>query len=221
MCDYNRDGDSHRSPWSNKYSPEMDEDAFFPSARVREIEIEANELFDTYRMLYYEGGVSSVYLWDIEGGFAGCFLIKKNVSGDRYVNKGSWDSINVVEVNEESTSKANYKLTSTVILHMEVDKEVVGKSILAGSLTRQTELNSVVDADKTHLANIGRMIEDQESEMRNNLNELYIQKTREIVNSVRNAHAAPHQTNIFTQSLNAAVLQHGMGRKVGDGGQDA
>ena len=49
----------------------MDEDAFFPSARVREIEIEANELFDTYRMLYYEGGVSSVYLWDIEGGFAG------------------------------------------------------------------------------------------------------------------------------------------------------
>ena len=104
---------------------------------------------------------------------------------------------------------------------MEVDKEVVGKSTLAGSLTRQTELNSVVDADKTHLANIGRMIEDQESEMRSNLNELYIQKTREIVNSVRNAHAAPHQTNIFTQSLNAAVLQHGMGRKVGDGGQDA
>ena len=201
---------------SNKYTPEID-DAFLPSARIREIEVDANDLFDTYRQLYYEGGVSSVYLWDIDGGFAGCFLIKKNVSGDRYVNKGSWDSINVVEVTEEGTSKANYKLTSTVILHMEVDKEVVGKTSLAGSLTRQTELNSVVDADKTHLANIGRMIEDQESEMRNNLNELYIQKTREIVNSVRNPYSPPHQTNVFTQSLNAAVLQHGKGRKVGDG----
>ena len=168
-------------------------------------------------MLYYEGGVSSVYLWDIEGGFAGCFLIKKNVAGDRYVNKGSWDSINVVEVAEETPSKANYKLTTTVMVHMEVDKEVVGKTTLSGSLTRQSELSSEVNADKTHLANIGRMIEDQESDMRNNLNELYIQKTREVVNSVRNPYSPPHQTNIFTQSLNAAVLEHGRNRKVGDG----
>ena len=42
---------------------------------------------------------------------------------------------------EESASKATYKLTTTVILHMEVDKEEVGKTSLAGSLTRQTELN--------------------------------------------------------------------------------
>merc|ERR1712196_350322 len=159
LCDYNRDGDSHRSPWSNKYYPEI-EDGFLPSARVRQIEVEANELFDSYRELYYEGGASSVYLWDIDGGFAGCFLIKKKVSGGRYVNKGSWDSINVVEVHEESSTKATYKLTSTVILHMEVDKEEVGKTSLAGSLTRQTELSSAVNEVKTHMANIGRMIED-------------------------------------------------------------
>jgi len=53
------------------------EDGFFPSEKLRSIEIEANELFDAYRELYYEGGTSSVYLWDLEGGFAGCFLIKK------------------------------------------------------------------------------------------------------------------------------------------------
>jgi capping protein beta len=39
--------------------------------------VEANELFDAYRELYFEGGLSSVYLWDLDGGFAGCFLIKK------------------------------------------------------------------------------------------------------------------------------------------------
>ena len=42
------------------------------------MEIEANELFDAYRELYFEGGTSSVYLWDLDRGFAGCFLIKKS-----------------------------------------------------------------------------------------------------------------------------------------------
>lgn len=42
------------------------------------MEVEFNELFDAYRELYFEGGVASVYLWDLEQGFAGCFLIKKS-----------------------------------------------------------------------------------------------------------------------------------------------
>jgi len=67
------------------------------------------------------------------------------------------------------------------------------------------------------MANIGRMIEDQENDMRSNLNELYIAKTREVVDNLRNASGGPKQSNVFTQSLNAAVLSHGQSRKVGDG----
>ena len=74
--------------------------------------MEANTLYDSYREQYYEGGVSSVYLWDTEDsdavdggsggglgatGFAGCFLIKKAVAGHKYVDQGSWDSIHVVD----------------------------------------------------------------------------------------------------------------------------
>lgn len=77
-CDYNRDGDSYRSPWSNEYDPKiMEEDGYLPSDTLRQLEMTANELFDHYRQMYYTGGVSSVYLWDLEPGFAGCFLIKK------------------------------------------------------------------------------------------------------------------------------------------------
>lgn len=68
---------AHRSPWSNKYDPPI-EDGFQPSERLRAMEIEFNELFDAYRELYFEGGTSSVYLWDLDNGFAGCFLIKKS-----------------------------------------------------------------------------------------------------------------------------------------------
>lgn len=48
-----------------------------PGERVRKMEIKANEAFDIYRELYYEGGVSSVYLWNLDDGFAGVVLLKK------------------------------------------------------------------------------------------------------------------------------------------------
>lgn len=43
----------------------------------------------------------------------------------------------MVEVNEISSLKATYKLTTTVMLSMNVVKEEVGETLLAGSLTRQ------------------------------------------------------------------------------------
>jgi len=213
LCDYNRDGDSYRSPWSNKYDPPID-DGFLPSEKLRSMEIEANELFDAYRELYFEGGTSSVYLWDLDRGFAGCFLVKKKVEDNAFVKDGYWNSIHVVEVQEESSSKASYKLTTTVMLHMGVQKQDVGNTNLSGSLTRQSETTSVVNETKTHIANIGGMIEHMENDMRSNLNELYILKTREIVNSLRGSGDGPSMSAQHVQNLNSAVLTHGVGRKV-------
>ena len=50
-----------------------------PSEKVRKMEIRANEAFDVYRELYYEGGVSSVYFWNLDDGFAGVVLLKKGM----------------------------------------------------------------------------------------------------------------------------------------------
>jgi hypothetical protein len=62
------------------------------------------------------------------------------------------------------------------------------------------------------------MIEDMESDMRSNLNQLYILKTREVVNSLRNnAHqegAAAMQAASHVSMLNAAVM--GRGRKTSE-----
>lgn len=66
-----------------------------------------------------------------------CFIIT-DVEGDRYVKSGSWDSIHVVEAVETSNkSSATYKLTTTIMLSMGVEKGDVGETLLAGSLTRQ------------------------------------------------------------------------------------
>jgi capping protein (actin filament) muscle Z-line, beta len=51
-CDYNRDGDSWRSPWSNEFEPSLEDgEGVVPSERVRRMEIRANEGFDVYREL--------------------------------------------------------------------------------------------------------------------------------------------------------------------------
>lgn len=191
LCDYNRDGDSYRSPWTNMYDPPL-EDGVVPSDHLRKLEIEVNAVFEAYRDMYFEGGVSSVYFWDIDNGFAGVVLLKKETDGTSPGNqevKGCWDSIHVLEVNEKTlkTSKhAKYKLTSTVMLWLQTQNPATtGTMNLGGSLTRQTEQDCVVNDQNPHLANIGKMIEDQENKMRATLNEVYFGKARQIVGDLR------------------------------------
>ncbi|RMB91778.1 hypothetical protein DUI87_32008 [Hirundo rustica rustica] len=190
LCDYNRDGDSYRSPWSNKYDPPL-EDGAMPSARLRKLEVEANNAFDQYRDLYFEGGVSSVYLWDLDHGFAGVILIKKAGDGSKKI-KGCWDSIHVVEVQEKSSGRtAHYKLTSTVMLWLQTNKTGSGTMNLGGSLTRQMEKDETVSDSSPHIANIGRLVEDMENKIRSTLNEIYFGKTKDIVNGLRSIDAIP------------------------------
>lgn len=188
-CDYNRDLDSYRSPWSNKYYPKLDDEdeSPFPSDKLRQLEIYANDSFDVYRDLYYEGGVSSVYFWDQpdedssgnDSNFAGVVLLKKNTDD----NQGMWDSIHVLEVLVGS-SKAVYKVTSTIILDLSKldQKDTVS---LSGNLIRQTEKELQITDEHSHIINIGTLIEDIESKLRNLLQEVYFGKTRDIVGDIR------------------------------------
>lgn len=184
LCDYNRDGDSSRSPWSNAYDPPFDE-GIQPSDRLRKLEVEANAAFEQYREMYFEGGVSSVYFWDNDIGFAGVILIKKAGEGNNKKIKGCWDSIHVIEVQERSTStKVHYKLTSTVMLWLQTNKADSGMMNLGGSLMRQKEQDAST-SDSTHIANIGRMVEEMENQIRQSLNTIYFDKTKSILNSLR------------------------------------
>uniref|UniRef100_A0A182J5C2 F-actin-capping protein subunit beta n=1 Tax=Anopheles atroparvus TaxID=41427 RepID=A0A182J5C2_ANOAO len=208
LCDYNRDGDSYRSPWSNTYDPPL-EDGSMPSERLRKLEVEANHAFDQYREMYYEGGVSSAYLWDLDHGFAGVILIKKAGEGTQKT-KGCWDSIHVVEVQEKSSGRtAHYKLTSTAMLWLQTNKQGSGTINLGGSLTRQIEQDAPVSESSPHIANIGRIVEDMENKIRNTLNEIYFGKTKDIVNGLRSIQslADTNQQATLKKDLAAALLR--------------
>ncbi|EIW84233.1 F-actin capping protein beta subunit [Coniophora puteana RWD-64-598 SS2] len=205
-CDYNRDGESYRSPWSNEYEPPLD-DGTTPSPKLRKLEITANEAFDTYREMYFEGGVSSVYLWDLDdGGFAGVILLKKVMNPTNNDEPaGTWDSIHVFEASERGR-QAHYKLTSTIMLQLVTRqnsdesgdgslsaqaKEKLGswkrngEVTLGGSMTRQIEQDWPLQDSSSHVSNTGRMVEDMEIKMRNLLQEVYFNKTRDIVYDLR------------------------------------
>ncbi|KAI6197280.1 F-actin-capping protein subunit beta [Aphelenchoides besseyi] len=186
-CDYNRDMDSYRSPWSNTYDPPIN-DPVFPSDTLRKLEVEANATFQAYCEMYFEGGISSVYFWELEQqNFAGVILIKKQADG--LAVKGCWDSIHVVECKNQNKS-AKYKLTSTIILWLLTDNADVGEMSVGGSLTRTLEYDYPVSEQQSHLVNIGRMVEENENKMRGFLNDVYFGKTREIVGSLRTVESA-------------------------------
>ena len=133
----------------------------------------------------------------------GVILIKKAGDGDSKKIKGCWDSIHVVEVQEKSSGRsAHYKLTSTSMLWLQTNKPKSGTMNLGGSLTRQVEQDCSVSEASPHIANIGesiiritsfrschvllgKLVEEMENKIRNNLNEIYFGKTRDIVNGLR------------------------------------
>jgi len=197
LCDYNRDGDSYRSPWTNEYDPPL-EDGVLPSTKLRTMESLANDIFDGYREMYYEGGAVSVYFWDLdEPAFAACVLFKKDVETKiKGLNAGNWDAIHVVEV-KPSGKKADYKLTSTVMLRVAVDhhvkKDHKGALYLSGSLTRQREQTMSADDPQSHVANMGRMVEEMENQMRDALQTIYFGKTKTVVNGLFKAQGAAEE----------------------------
>ncbi|GJW55797.1 probable F-actin-capping protein subunit beta [Tanacetum coccineum] len=189
LCEYNRDADSYRSPWSNKFHPHLD-DGMYPSEELRKLEVEANEVFTIYRDQYYEGGISSVYLWeeDDNEGFVACFLIKKDGSkyahGKRgYLHEGGWEAIHVIQVGPDEEGMAHYCLTSTIMLSLTTDSDTSGTFNLSGSIRRQMKAD--LSVEDGHLCNMGKMIEELEGKLRNQLDQVYFGKTKEMVCTLR------------------------------------
>jgi len=221
LCDYNRDGDSYRSPWSNSYFPEAE--GFQPTTALRKMEVEANDIFDTYRKLYFEGGVSSVYFFTTDNAekdsksFGACFLIHKDVadgtSSKKELENGVWNSIHVFDVAESKKGYFDYKLTTTVMVSMVVKNSGIGEANLSGSMTSQDARTLAVTDASPHIANLGKMLEEMELKIRNSIEGIYIQKTREVVNGMRLVGGEKNKAwDALTGSLSAAVKDHGSKR---------
>ena len=196
MCEQNRDGDSYRSPISNKYFPPAD-DAKYPSAPLRKLEELLNKMFKIYLKHYYTPTtLCSVYCWElgdnISDGYGVAVLIKNSLTHQKKINTGSWDSSNLITVtfdNEASgKKKAKYNLISSVNLVMSFDSKICGKVCLSGTIARSSHYSKVVSDytnDESHVSNIGVLVEDMENSIRNTLDTIYLMKSKQIIDTAR------------------------------------
>ncbi|CAJ1449468.1 unnamed protein product [Effrenium voratum] len=212
VSEYNCDGGSHRSPWTDRYIPappggDAEEERFFrPPERLKRLEETFNEVFEAYATSYYEGCVSSVYLWDLEEGYAGAFLIRKELSKvlggadasqlrceSRVASRFRVASRLLREVREAPNShQVDFKLSSSVLLHAQVSPKAE-QTELSAHLTRQTD--SKLDRRKksgedAHIVHIGMMIEDNENFLRHSLGCIHLAKQQTVLDSLRSVEGA-------------------------------
>jgi capping protein beta len=138
-----------------------------------------------YRKLYFEGGTSSAYFFNTDDdadseSFGACFLIHKEVAGVKGIASGWWDSIHVFAVEPSAGGSFDYSLTTTVMVSMAQKSERVDLVNLAGSLTQQQKKTAKFNKDNGHIPVLGKMLEDMELKLRNSIEGLYIQKTRQV-----------------------------------------
>eukprot|EP01065_Artemidia_motanka_P030047 TRINITY_DN36073_c0_g1_i1.p1 TRINITY_DN36073_c0_g1~~TRINITY_DN36073_c0_g1_i1.p1 ORF type:complete len:316 (+),score=63.29 TRINITY_DN36073_c0_g1_i1:52-948(+) len=186
VCDHNRDGQSFRSPWSNRYQPDHP-DGDVPSVRLRGMEEVANDTFDAYARAYYgSGALVSCYFWDIEDelGFGAAVAIRKEVR-EGHVS-GVWNSVHVfaVEEMEKALHSFTYSLSSTVSLTINT-KDRSDRSCVSGtrSLNRVETLPSTSDDD--HLGNIGDMVQAHENQLREKIDLVQVGKAADITGVLR------------------------------------
>lgn len=62
----------------------------------------------------------------------------------------------------------------------------LGDMNLSGNMTRQLEQDMrTAEGDESHIANLGRLVEDMELKMRNLLQEVYFGKAKDVVGDLR------------------------------------
>ena len=168
-----------------------------------QLEIALNEAVRTYASLYYgSDAITSVYIDSTDfscDDFSVAILIKKHAEIDDEDNNSSsraaWDSVHVFEIqkqedNDTSSAAAAafvYCHTATIMLSFDNSVETLKNIKLAGHLIRQNESTLTAHSTSNHLINIGGMLEESESRLRNDLQSVYFGRTHDIVNEVRSA----------------------------------
>ena len=160
------------------------------------MEQKANDIVQTYVQLYYDFATASVYFNDTDTqGFNACFLVQKIMDTTTEVKSGTWDAIHVVICNMKELPKVKYQVISTVMVSLEMEQpNGVGSMQIHGSSSKQA-LEYVTlpenfgasrdDPDLFHLERIGKLIESNEEILRQNVQDSYINKQRQITNTGR------------------------------------
>ena len=125
-----------------------------------------------------------------------------------------WDAIHVVKTIMEDSMKAKYRVNSTVFLTLQNKNQAQGKIDFAGSVNRMrdetVDLDPKQDINMQHITNIGRLLEANETFVRQELNSIFINKSKQIINTgrLRDDYMTINEKGEFQKELFAAVASN-------------
>ena len=188
-CDYNRDGDSYRSPYTNKYYPPLS-DGQLPPPDLRKMEELGNKGFQRYLQQYFGSGVISCYCWEIDTDVFGIgIFVKKDLDGSTHNNKslkGTISCSDVFEVSRVGGNQFQYSLVSSVILTLSIGTKFEPLTI-SGSLADQLVEKRNADGPFRHMVNAGQMVEKTASKFMSKVKQIYISKMQEIFSYMKSS----------------------------------
>jgi hypothetical protein len=97
------------------------------------------------------------------------------------IKDGNWDAIHVVNCTLDA-KKANYRVISTIMITLDTKTESLGQMTMAGSCAKTAEQSVNLPADfqqntdAFHIKVIGKMIENNETLLRNEVTDNYINR---------------------------------------------
>lgn len=157
-CEFNRDGDSYRSPFSNQYFPpseEGEEDTMKQIPKeLRIIEEELNKIFKYYVKSYYTPStICSVYCDTVDENLDNGFLVNVRIknpieSKTKLLNSGCWDSNNIIEVKyiqNDPTKTVEYRISSSAYLTLNMSSNETGKISASGYTIKTVKLKLLLN----------------------------------------------------------------------------
>ncbi len=162
-------------------------EAFYPTGLLKEMEEQANDMIKEYSTLYYTHPLSNAYFFETtDEGFGACYLILNALNHEKGLKSGEWHSLHSFTVEENVTGKHTYTLVSTVFLKLGLEGEAFGELNINGTSTRRAEqTHPKTDNSSEHLVRMGKMLEKNEKYLRDELDSVYVGKSKQIINTGR------------------------------------
>jgi capping protein beta len=179
LCDYNRDADSYRSPFTNEYKPSV-KSGNTPPKHLREIEILANKGFQSYLHQYFDTGVISCYAWEVDDNSWGLgVFIAKTVEPRETGLQGSIWCSDVCQVTKIKGTQFSYNLVSSAIVTVQWGGRTPVR--LSGNVNDQRTVEGNAGEPIDHLVTIGTVLEESADRFVERIRGIYVSRMKEIL----------------------------------------
>jgi capping protein beta len=190
LCDYNRDSDSYRSPFTNTYTPSVSK-GYLPPEHLRQMESMANKGFQSYLRQYFDYGVCSVYCWEVDDtSFGFGVFIKKDLelsAQGAHVLEGSISCADVCQVSSipKRVKEFQYSLVSSALVSIRIGAKVGQKITLNGTVNDEKVATAGATSAIQHIITIGTMIEENADRFVEKIRGIYVGKMKEILSYLK------------------------------------